>query len=256
MRVSSLSDHILVCDPALLQHLVRVGLHVNIVHLSESLALAELATSIPEVDETLTTIGASRTPRYLDRFYLCFGLGSGHQAVLDSLFELIGSEYDSLVDVARNRHNIRLLLRLIEREVGSLKGRRVVDFGCGTGLSLEIAQEHDIVLLGCDSCPTMRSVAASRGMAVFAPGEFRRMPAGSVDAIFASYVFHLTPDVGSLEIVWDRVHPGGVVAVNLHKNQGYPAISALMSRLNAVRTDLEPEGGEKHGRYLVYRKVV
>jgi len=254
MQVFSLSHHILVCDPVLLRHLVDFGLGVRVVHLSESLALAELQVVLADLDVRLGQVGATRTPRYLDRFYLCFGSHDSHQNVLDALFALIGYEYDSLVDVSRNRHNIRLLLELIEHEVGQLQGKTVVDFGCATGLSVEIARKYGVVLLGCDSCPTMRSIAASRGMRVLAPAGFAGVPAGSVDAVLASYVFHLIPDSESLEMVWGRVCPGGVFAANLHKNQGYEALAVSMRKLGALEMARAPEGGERHGRYLVYRK--
>ena len=255
MLVSSLSDHICVCDPTLLQHLGDRGLIIRVVHQSESLVLAELQTGVHDLDAVLNDMGVTRTPRYLDRFYLCFSSGDGHQRLLDAFFALIGYEYDSLVDVHRNQHNIRLLFELIEHEIGDIQGKTLVDFGCATGLSIEIARSHGTVLLGCDSCPTMRSIAASRGLRVLAPSEFTELPMGSVDAVLASYVFHLIPDFSSFENVWGRVRVGGVLAANLHKNQGYDPLSGAMRKRNATEISPAPAGGERHGRYLVYRKV-
>jgi len=107
------------------------------------------------------SVGDQEFRRLLDRFYL--------PAVPDSalsvaLFDLCADEYERLVDVKRNVSNIHNLLRVaLLAWQGSADPVRILDFGCGTGLSLvalhsfEYTSVRRIELTGMDRSPAHAS---------------------------------------------------------------------------------------------------
>jgi len=197
--------------------------------------------------------------RYLDRLYLWApSSDSQHrQALLDMVFEAIAGDYEQLVHPDQNRENIRILLESIRTELGELNDRVVVDYGCGVGLSMSVAVEFGVRLIGVDRSPSMREAAAARGMKVWTLEDLALAPEKSLDGVIASYLFHLLPDLEGLRLLWSRLRLGGVLAANFHKGVG----------MEVVRQTLEPLGARKvsfpaltshhmHGPHLKYVRAI
>ena len=53
------------------------------------------------------------------------------------------------------------LFQKLEARIGSLKGRRVLDYGCGRGVLLRVAAQFGLQVSGIESDPEARSVAAA-----------------------------------------------------------------------------------------------
>lgn len=257
MRVSEAKGTLLVTSPQLGRSLLDEGLPGLVFDATEAVIVLDVIATVAQVDRALQIVGATRTPRFMDRFYFCWPCGGDltHQAILDAFFEEIGGEYDSLVDVERNRENVRNLICLIEGEIGAVCGKHLLDFGCGTGVSFAVIHQRGANVVGFDTCSTMRRLATSRGMKVIGPKDVATLHAGAFDAIFASYVFHLMPDPESVGSLWRSLKPGGPLVANLHKNTGYEALAGCMQDLGAAE---RPFPGilsqDRHGRYVVFRK--
>ena len=210
-----------------------------------------------DLDNIVGHIPQMSIQRYLDRFYLWIpGFDEDRrQSLLDSFFALIADEYESLIDVGRNLGNIQNLLRLVCELTGPTEGSVVIDYGCGTGLSLHAAPELKVSIVGVERCVLMRAHASARGMTVWSPGDLARQPKDSLPAAFASYVLHLLPHTDGVRLLWSRLKPGGVLVANFHKGQGIEQINTCLreNRCRILRLK-PPVGSDLHGPYIAYAK--
>jgi SAM-dependent methyltransferase len=260
MRVSDLGEQLLLCcdaDARLL--LPEKMLSKQVAHI-KGLQIFDLGSDNSEITElynTFNLIPNMDLSRYLDRFHLLIRTDEieNRQKVLDIFFGLIACEYESLIDVQRNLDNIRNLLRFVKELTHLPEGSTIVDYGCGTGLSIKLIAEFNIKLIGVDSCPTMRQIAKSRGMVALGIGQLARKPKNSLDSAIASYVFHLLPQPDGLRLLWSRLKPEGVIVGNFHKNQGVEMVNSYIQALKGSVQLLEsPNRFDKHGTYIAYLK--
>ena len=70
--------------------------------------------------------------------------------------------YDAWVDKGKNRHCLDLEIKLILDLLSPSKGQRILDIGCGTGISLAPLLEKGLSLTGIDPSPYMLDVADKR----------------------------------------------------------------------------------------------
>jgi len=70
--------------------------------------------------------------------------------------------YDAWLDKGKNRHCLDLEIKLIIDLLSPEKGQRVLDIGCGTGVSLEPLLEQGLSLTGIDPSPYMLDLADKR----------------------------------------------------------------------------------------------
>jgi len=70
--------------------------------------------------------------------------------------------YDAWVDKGKNRHCLDLEIKLILDLLSPSKGQRILDIGCGTGISLAPLLEKGLSLTGIDPSPYMLDVAHKR----------------------------------------------------------------------------------------------
>jgi 2-polyprenyl-3-methyl-5-hydroxy-6-metoxy-1,4-benzoquinol methylase len=190
--------------------------------------------------------------RYLDRFWLWSPAGyvKARQILLDLVFEALAPDYEQLIHPDQNRENIGYLIGVLTSHWNSLDGRVIVDFGCGVGLAAKVIRPASAHLIGIDRSSAMRHAAAAHGLQVWGPGEMARAQSDSIDGAFASYVFHLLPELGLLQLLWGRLKPGGAIAANFHKGRGIEPVSQCLARLGADEVVLPPpQSGFTHGEY-------
>lgn len=168
---------------------------------------------------------ALEAERLMDRHWLIHRRDDprSRQAAECSFFDAIADRYESEIDAARNRANFRLLMQC----AGIGAGSRVLDFGCGPGLSLRA--DDGIQLIGCDISPEMRRRAQARGLLVIRP-EHMGIVAGIIDAVIASYVLHLAVPADDWLAAAACVRVGGRLAANFHKGRGLEAADAALRR--------------------------
>jgi trans-aconitate methyltransferase len=168
---------------------------------------------------------------------------------------MISENYDSLVDVERNCHNISNLIGFLSERIDINKTATVMDYGCGTGLSVRALPNPGLRIIGFDRCSKMRMIAASRGLEVWSPDELVLQPTDFFAGAFASYVLHLHPHTLELELLWARLRSDGIFVANFHKNRGIEFANVLMRGLGATVKVLEsPADSEIHGTYVAYLK--
>lgn len=98
--------------------------------------------------------------------------------------------------------------------------RGVMDFGCGTGISLpllgEIFQAEDIVGLDTskESLAVAAELAGNRSVRLATPAEY--VPGENLDLVFCNGVFHHIPVAerfGAVEYLYRCLRPGGIFAM-------------------------------------------
>jgi SAM-dependent methyltransferase len=195
------------------------------------------------------------TMRCLDRYDLILPFGSeARELVLAGFFGRLHSAYESEIEPTRNLENISFLLELVmtARPASHLP---VLDLGCGTGLSHEVATVLGVDLLGYDICAGMRRLARDRGLRIIESDEIETWPTASLRGGFASYVLHLHHRPELLREIARCLEPGGVFAANLHKGLGQEAFASFARELGLEPT-FAPSAGqdERHGLYVICSK--
>ena len=131
------------------------------------------------------------------------------------------STYDRF-EAERARPSRDLIARL-----AGMKPRRIVDLGCGSGLStLELKRTFKKAeILGVDVSPDMLKAAATRLPGIkFVAGDAATFDAGGFDLVFANAVFHWVPDhLAALARLARALPPGGALAVQMPDNDDEPS---------------------------------
>lgn len=70
--------------------------------------------------------------------------------------------YDAWIDKGKNRHCLDLEIKLMLDLLSPEKGQRILDIGCGTGISLAPLLEKGLSLTGIDPSPYMLDLAHKR----------------------------------------------------------------------------------------------
>lgn len=241
------------------RHLPLIGLdnsELQLLGTHNGLTVFQIVGSGTSLYSQFSNIPGFSLHRHLDKFYLLTPdeSYSVRQQLLDSFFGLIASNYESLIDIERNKENIKNLISILQQSLDQLSRAKIIDYGCGTGLSLRVRESANVELIGVDSCPTMRQIAALRGMIVWSPGQLAQQPKDSLDGAFASYVFHLCPHTAGLRLLWSRLRYGGVFVANFHKGEGVKNVKQCIAELGGVSLALSSSLSEKHGLYLAYLK--
>lgn len=255
-QVYRLGNDLFICLEKDISKLGDIKRKLGLPLLKNSLAIWPITSSDIELFDGTEIRDRLKVIRYLDHFYLLAPENPPHlRQLYINFFELIGGEYEALIDVNCNKENIENLLRLLGRYVNPLKGAKVIDYGCGTGLSLDIAQQHKINIVGFDPSPVMRHIAARREMLVWDDIEIAHQPYNSIDAAFSSYVFHFLSRDESLQILFKLLKPQGVLVANFHKNLNRDKIDKHLTRLGFdVSIPSNFATHKRHGSYVAYTK--
>ncbi|HBA84127.1 MAG TPA: hypothetical protein DCZ95_08545 [Verrucomicrobia bacterium] len=217
-----------------------------------------LAFDVARADDALTRLrplAIDDMPRVMDHFYLWTprSIPACRQDLLDALFELTAVDFEHIIRPEQNRDNIRCLLNIISRHFQGQRVARILDFGCGTGLSAQVASELGIHLHGYDRCPKMRSLAAEQGLQLMVPEQFNNVCLPVFNAVFCSYVFHLLPTKDDLCQLWTILKPGGIVVGNFHKDHGLHEASTCFMKCGARAHEVEDVSCRfQHGSYWMF----
>ena len=258
MQVSDLGYDILVCDDKLANKINKLEPAIPLVMRYPNICFLDIQGKAENIFQRLLHFGVDLSPKLMDRFFICRQVDSAkRQRLLESFFDVIAPIYEQLVDIQRNYENIQNLMEAAKSYINVSKCCTVIDFGCGIGLSHDVMAQYEMMIVGLDPCPGMRGLAKRRGMRVWGPAELARQPMESIDAAFASYVFHLLPDSGLLRLLWNRLKVGGVITANFHKQEGLVVFETTMNELGGVRMKAVPlRDDTHHGAYRVFAKRI
>jgi len=111
--------------------------------------------------------------------------------------------------------------RLASEAFGALladgRGRRLLDYGCGAGLFLELARDRGFDAFGVDLAPDAVERARARGLRAWfgAPGDVPEVAAGGFDVVTLwSVLAHLPRPIEDLAMLRGLLAPDGVLVVS------------------------------------------
>lgn len=175
------------------------------------------------------------------------------QAAYGEFFEYIAAEYESLIDLDRNVRNVDNLIAMLCRSIEDLYDKRILDFGCGTGLSYGSLKRSTARFIGVDQSQHMRKIAQSRGMQVLGLDYLGRAQS-TFDGAIASYVLHLVTDETVVGSLVNSMKPGGILVANYHKGINADWAENTFRRLGCDVTGLPSAESGEHGPYFAYIK--
>ncbi len=124
------------------------------------------------------------------------------------------SELASLYDSYRPDYPATAIDFIMER-AGLQRGMRLIDIGCGTGISSRQFAERGLEVIGIEPNSQMRQIAESLGVVTYRGGtaEATGMPDTSADAVLVAQAFHWFPTESALRELLRILKPGGWVAL-------------------------------------------
>ncbi len=180
-------------------------------------------------------------PGIMDQFHLALNLQ--HLEVRE-FFDEIAPRYEKVIEYEKNQIAAEALLWMA---IGACEGvpKRVLDFGCGTGIAAHSVQEVGCQYVGFDISPAMRSIAEERGLKVLDEDMFLVLKDSTFDVVLACYVLHLPVERRLIEKAWQTLSKTGVFASNFHKNVNLDKTLELFKNLGAASiTVTESEFGD------------
>ena len=136
----------------------------------------------------------------------------------DELYDYIGFSYENYIDISNNLACIDLLLSILFKHKYIKRNSTVLDFGCGSGLSLRSNWRNICNIIGYESNHTMYSIARSRGLKVYLPEMIDTCLDNSINAVFASFVFHMYIDYDVLKCISLKLKDKTAWSLNFYKD--------------------------------------
>lgn len=174
-----------------------------------------------KIESIISFFNAGIFQKLMDDYYLFYRHDDKvkYELFINEFFTYISGVYENIIDTNRNCYNIRNLETIVKIKLPNSNKLKILDFGCGTGLSVGIiSDKHELV--GVDSCEMMLQKARLRGLNAFNINELDiKYNSEYFDAIISSYVFHLIEDMTQLDLVWEKLRKYGLFVGNFHKNK-------------------------------------
>ena len=137
---------------------------------------------------------------YLNHFWLLLPDSVQEQQTFWSQFySLYSTNYFDLINPDHNLACIYYFKTLLNKNVHLSPDFKLLDYGCGPGLSTQILGVRHLV--GYDNNPTMLAEATKRGLNVLDKEGFDKIQSCSFDGAFACYVF-IWPFQKVILLIW------------------------------------------------------
>lgn len=193
-----------------------------------------------------------RCIQYLNNFLIVLPVKYELQSVLwNDFYSYYGDLYEDMIDVKNNVECIKELYSYIGRNVKIDCMTNILDYGCGSGLSVYIDTECQ--LIGYEPNEKMRRQAAKRGMDVIDYKQLCSMKCNCIDAIFSCYVFHMGINSKDIRLMKKIIRQEGLIIANFYKNINYKIVNAEFIK-NGFEVKKILEFDERFGYIYEYRK--
>lgn len=206
---------------------------------------------VGDIVATITETSAGAVCRLMDRVFLVHG-PEGIGAAGIAFFEVAAEEYEALISLERNAACATHLLDSVLEVVGRDQTVRVLDFGCGTGISSLAMQKTGVDVVAYDCCAAMRERARRSVLKVV--DALSDCESRSIDVVVACYVMHFgirRSDAVDLSRV---VAVGGVIAANFHKGLGASATTTLLQGSGFAVIDPASDASDKFGLIVLFKR--
>lgn len=211
-----------------------------------------LIENIGMIDELLQVGYKEKIIYYLDSFVILLPDEYDEQNNLwRNFYKVFGSCYEKMIDVSHNKKCIEGMVAYINSVIGINSSSRILDYGCGSGLSASISTKGKII--GYDPIYEMRMQACQKGLQTLDTKQMKIIPNCYFDAIFSSYVFHMAVSEDSIEEILPKMKPGAIWIANYYKgiNESYVNNFFLNHDFQIIKVN---DMQERFGNVYEYRK--
>lgn len=195
-------------------------------------------------------VSGCTTYSYLDRFILVLPNDIYQRRMIwEYVYKNYAKDYEKMIDQKHNLQCIQYMLNVLQQKKynGVLN---VLDFGCGTGLSINA--EFSGQIYGYDINRSMRKIAREKGMKVLSEEDFWNLPAECFQGVLASYALHMAVSVSELNRIVSILINNGLLVANFYKNIDCERVTEKLVGMNMVIEKKEENRG--FGQIYVYRK--
>lgn len=194
--------------------------------------------------------GGSGWTRVFEEYYLTStGDDKAQGLLVAAFFDWLADRYADEIEPSRNVGCYEELYKIARSLRGSAGATAVLDVGCGPGVILRsrVACAAEL-LVGFDISEVAARKAAAKGMVVINREQFLNGEA-KFDIALSAYSMHYACDLTeTLAAVQCNLKPGGVWAINFHKDIG---LVAFLKRLDSTPLKLAT-----HLRASIYGSIV
>lgn len=189
---------------------------------------------------------------YLNHFWLLLpDVIQEQQTFWLQFYSLYSTNYLDLINPDHNLACIYYFKTLLNENAYLPPDFRILDYGCGPGLSTQIfGLKH---LVGYDNNPTMLEKATNQGLEVLDKEGFDNIQSCSFDGSFASYVFHMAIPESDITNLARIVKSNGILVANYYKDLGIERVSSLLRKLGFEAKKMDT-GERRFGSVYIYRK--
>lgn len=114
----------------------------------------------------------------------------------------------------------KLIRDHLERELGEIKGKSVLDIGCGTGYVLGVLEKAGMAPTGCDMHQSALDYARKRTSGPLMCIDANELKGFNFDsALLCDVIEHTDDDLGLLRVAHSTVRKGGTVLVTVPAHQ-------------------------------------
>lgn len=188
--------------------------------------------------------------RVFENFYVLSNEGISNKAIV---YDAISKHYHDIIDIEKNIDANKTLCNIL---IKNISVRKIIDFGCGTGLSHTYCNQNKVDILGVDKSLRMLAEAEKNGLrntchiSQLSNKKYINQFYGAI----ASYVFHILQDYNDLEILCSTLKPNSTIVANFFKNKNIEFINKYFEENNWGITTVKMHNEFNHGKIYVYRK--
>lgn len=190
---------------------------------------------------------------YLDHFWILLPTSIKEQRVLwREFYRLYSPIYNQLINRSHNLLCLHYFKQLLEDKLIPTSNQRLLDFGCGLGLSAGVFDPATIVCY--DNNEVMRNSSRERGLVTLNERQFRTLTPNTFDGCFACYVLHLAISIDDLNQLARVLRGGGVIVANYYKGINADRVNRIFREKSLTVEQIENQQG-RFGSIYVYRKL-
>lgn len=189
---------------------------------------------------------------YLDKFILLLPNTYTEQKLIwKNFYRLFGEDYEKYVDKERNIKCIKEMLQYIVMTKQMNNIFNILDYGCGSGLSLLSGYAGKII--GYEPVKIMKNQAKKRGMIVCDKYNIKHIPDNYFDAVFSCYVLHMGIEEQDIRRIVPKMKQDAIWIANFYKNINEDYVNNLFKKLGFVVNRVTIDD-ERHGHVYEFRK--
>lgn len=189
---------------------------------------------------------------YLNRFWILLPSALNEQMTLwQEFYKLYSHMYNQLINSQHNILCLSYFKQLLEKNFFPIEKYRILDFGCGAGLSTAVFDCER--LIGYDNNEVMLNKSQKRGLITINTSQFRNLPSECFDGCFACYVLHLAISTNDINQLIRLIKVNGIIVANFYKGMHEVRINKIIQKNGLVIEQIDTREG-RFGSIYVYRK--